>query len=134
MKQTFLRLILGVMMLFAGGVVMAQGNTTSGTVQALPPRKTLTPEEKADRQTRKLTERLTLTNEQQTKVRAILLASIQQEDADRKNANGDMEKLKTLNMQRDEKKREEIKKILTENQVKIYDTPAVRQTPPPPAK
>lgn len=131
MKQTFLRLTLGLILLFVSGAVIAQTKTSTGTNEAAPPKKPLTTDEKADRQLKRITEKLTLTTDQQTKIRAIILVSINQEDADRKEANGDMEKLKALNRQRDEKKREEIKKILTPEQLKIYDAPVQKQIPPP---
>ena len=130
MKQTFLRLTLGLVLLFVSGAVFAQSKTTTGTNETVPPKKPLTTNEKADRQLKRITEKLKLTTDQQTKIRAIILVSITQEDADRKEANGDMEKLKGLNRQRDEKKKEEIKKILTPEQLKIYDAPIQKQGPP----
>jgi uncharacterized protein HemX len=132
MKSIILRLTLGVLMLFASGVVFGQDNNGSGSEQVAPPRKHLTPEEKADHQTKKLTERLNLTGDQQTKVRAIILISAKQEEKDRQDAVGDKAQMISLNRQRDEKKREEIKKVLTPDQIKIYDTPSPRQNPPPP--
>ena len=108
----------------------AAGTPASGAPQATPqpPRKPLTPEERADRTTMGLTKRLNLTTEQVPKIKELFLTSIKQEEADRKTAGGDKDKFRELSKARDEARKAGIKKVLTPEQWTKFDAP-----PPAPA-
>ena len=134
MKNNILKFTLGLVLLFVVGITFGQTQTAPAKEQSSSPAKPMTNDERADKQLKKLTERLTLTNDQQPKVRAILMSSLQQEEADKKTANGDMAKLKELNTKRDEKRKIDIKAILTPKQLEIYNTPVARPNPKPKPK
>jgi Spy/CpxP family protein refolding chaperone len=152
MKKVILNVALAVVFMFTTVVVVAQGAATPPPAQAgtpasqtqpQPPRKPLTPEEKADRQTTGLTKRLTLTTDQVPKVKEVILASVKQEDADRTAAGTDKDKMIALRKTREDNKKAALKKILTPEQWEKFNaapahpnpagnpggTPA--QTPPP---
>lgn len=85
--------------------------------------KPLTTEERAERTTIGLTKRLNLTSEQSPKIKAIFLASIQQEQIDRQVANGDKDEFRRLSKIRDNLRKDEIKNVLTEEQWNKFDSP-----------
>jgi Spy/CpxP family protein refolding chaperone len=113
MKNGMLKTTCAAIMLFIAGNLFAQATKT-----VAPESKHLTQDQRADRSLQKMTGELTLTSDQQPKVREILLTSIKQHDADKASTKGDAAKYKELNEKRMREKREALKKVLTPDQDK----------------
>ncbi len=141
MKKVILNVTLAAVFAFATAGAFAQEAKPAtpppaqGAPQAQPqpPRKPLTPEERADRTTMGLTKRLNLTPEQAPKIKELFLTSIKQEEADRKTAAGDKEKFRELSKTRDDVRKAGIKKVLTPEQWTKFDAPPVQPAPKPAA-
>ena len=141
MKKVILNVTLAAVFMLATAGVFAQGaapstppaqaGTPAAQTQPQPPRKPLTPEEKADRQTAGLTKRLTLTTEQVPKVKEVFVTSIKQEETDRTASAGDKDKFRDLSKTRDENRKAALKKILTPEQWEKFNAPPARPNPTP---
>ena len=109
-------------MLFIAGNLFAQSTPQATPTVAPESSKHLTPEQRADRSLQKMTSELTLTAEQQPKVREVLLTSYKQKDADKAATKGDTAKYKELSEKRVKAKRESLKAILTPDQYKKLES------------
>jgi protein CpxP len=141
MKKVILNVTLAVVFMFTTVVVLAQGAahetqpTPAGSApaqtQPQPPRKPLTQEEKADRQTTGMTKRLNLTTDQVPKVKEVILSSIKQEDADRTASGTDKDKMIELRKTREDNKKAALKKILTPEQWEKFNAAPTHPNPTP---
>jgi len=81
-----------------------------------------TPEERATKSTAQLTEKLTLTADQQTKIHDILLDQNTQMNKAREEAGDDRKGMRTKMMTLMQGNNEKIKAVLTDDQKKAYET------------
>lgn len=81
-----------------------------------------TPEERATKSTAQLTEKLTLTADQQTKIHDILLDQNTQMNKAREEAGDDRKAMRTKMMTLMQGNNEKIKAVLTDDQKKAYET------------
>lgn len=116
MKSTMLKTTGLAIALFVAGNTFAQDAGKQAPVKEVKHEK-MTIEERADMSVKKLTAELTLTNEQQPKVREIILASLKQKAAD-ESVKGDDATHKAQNEKRIKAKRTALKGVLTDVQYK----------------
>jgi Spy/CpxP family protein refolding chaperone len=145
MKKVILNVALAAVFMIVSAGVFAQGaapttppatqvGTPGNQAQPQPPRKPLTVEERADRQTTGMTKRLTLTTDQVPKVKEVILASLKQEDADRTAAGADKDKMIALRKTREDNKKAGLKKILTPEQWEKFNAPPPQPKPAAPGE
>ena len=79
------------------------------------------PEERLERMTRHLSEKMNLNADQTHKLQEILKASMQKENEIRTQTNGNREEFKKLSRENWQNRSEAIKKILTPEQLKLYN-------------